>query len=442
MIDAFNVFVEASKDYGLEHTLQRFYGVYRAFVVDTNDLEERGRVKVRCPGLTPLRELSHWASPIAAFGGFDYGIFFQPAVGEAVYLMFENGNFQHPMYIGGWWACPQGVSELPSDIANPSNPYTTKVIKTPIGHGIVFEDGDPEDTDVAKRVEIFTGKREEANSPSLKLHRILLTDKEGEERIEFETEKFHTFSMDDAQQFITLKSTNGFELLLNDAMTFAHLMTPGGHILKMDDGPAKSISLTSTGMNSYTISDINNSHLMTTAAGRSFAMDDTGTTISISDAAGNLVSITPTGIAITSASQLTMFASAAATVFAAGGLTLTANGITSQSLGGVPAVSLNTGPTTSTLLGGLISTVIGVVAVTVAGIVGLTIAGALTVTAASIIVTAGTLTLVGGTNRMMNNAALALLATHTHPPLTGAASTDLAIFTASPDLFLTQSTST
>jgi hypothetical protein len=68
------------------------YGVYRATVVDGTDPEQSGRVQVTVPdvsGSTPV-----WATPSTAVGSES------PSVGGDVWVQFEGGNSEHPVWVG------------------------------------------------------------------------------------------------------------------------------------------------------------------------------------------------------------------------------------------------------------------------------------------------------------------------------------------------------
>lgn len=113
----------------------RYYGKYRGFVVDNQDPETRGRVKVRVPSLLGDQD-SGWALPCSPFGGLaDQGLFMIPEVDSQIWVEFEEGNLDKPIWVGVFW---QQTSDTPSEaaIAEP----TTRLIKTPGGHVLQFDD--------------------------------------------------------------------------------------------------------------------------------------------------------------------------------------------------------------------------------------------------------------------------------------------------------------
>lgn len=92
--------------------VNKYYGKYRAKVVDVNDPEKRGRIRVMCPKV--LGEFkSSWCEPcipVAYDLGGDFAI---PKLNEFVWIEFEEGNQNKPIYVGGLW-CKE---------KSPSNPY-------------------------------------------------------------------------------------------------------------------------------------------------------------------------------------------------------------------------------------------------------------------------------------------------------------------------------
>ena len=84
-----------------------YTGIYRARVENNVDPYRIGRVQVRVPmihgladsGGMPVEGLP-WASMCAMGAGFGYGSFVVPEVGEYVFVMFEDGDEEKPVYLG------------------------------------------------------------------------------------------------------------------------------------------------------------------------------------------------------------------------------------------------------------------------------------------------------------------------------------------------------
>jgi len=129
---------------------QRFYGKYRGIVVDNADPEQLGRLTVRVPSVLGENVVTGWATPCVPYGGdVNQGFLFIPEVKSGVWVEFEEGNLEFPIWTGTYWSKPDGKSELPKPNAadgteegNVQNPPTRKIIKTKKGHTIQLEDAD------------------------------------------------------------------------------------------------------------------------------------------------------------------------------------------------------------------------------------------------------------------------------------------------------------
>jgi uncharacterized protein involved in type VI secretion and phage assembly len=143
----------------------RYYGKYRGLVVDNADKQHLGRLKLQVPSVLGPDVVTGWATPCVPYGGHaNQGCLFIPEVGAGVWVEFEEGDLEFPIWVGTFWSKPGGESELPkpndrdgkelgsasgapkpSDTAGPEQgsgqkPPTRKIIKTARGHTIQFED--------------------------------------------------------------------------------------------------------------------------------------------------------------------------------------------------------------------------------------------------------------------------------------------------------------
>ncbi len=92
----------------------RYTALYMGEVVDHEDPEGLGRVRVRVPGL--LEPASAWAWPLGTLGGGSNqrGFFCVPEKGAEVGVLFHQGDVDHPHYLCGHWGKPNGQVEVPS----------------------------------------------------------------------------------------------------------------------------------------------------------------------------------------------------------------------------------------------------------------------------------------------------------------------------------------
>lgn len=113
---------------------QPFYGKYRGTVTDNQDPLMIGRVKARVPDVMGDQE-SGWAMPCAPFGGSGVGFFAIPATGAGVWIEFEHGDPDYPIWSGCWWG---SVAEMPPLLLAP--PYKKVMIKTEGGTTVILDD--------------------------------------------------------------------------------------------------------------------------------------------------------------------------------------------------------------------------------------------------------------------------------------------------------------
>jgi len=81
----------------------RFPGLYRALVVETNDPLNVYRVRFKCPDLHDFDlspEDCPWAVPSNDLGGFRSGRFSHPCIGDWVWITFERGHPYAPVWVG------------------------------------------------------------------------------------------------------------------------------------------------------------------------------------------------------------------------------------------------------------------------------------------------------------------------------------------------------
>jgi hypothetical protein len=105
----------------------KFYGKYRGLVINNIDPEQIGRVLVQVPdvlGIIP----SSWAMPCVPAAGIQAGCFVVPPIGSQVWVEFEQGDSNYPIWTGGFWGL---VAEVPA--------FATVPPAIPPGQNIVLQ---------------------------------------------------------------------------------------------------------------------------------------------------------------------------------------------------------------------------------------------------------------------------------------------------------------
>ena len=113
---------------------RKFWGKYRGVVTDVHDPLMTMRIKASVPDVYG-DGTSGWAMPCAPFGGDQVGFFALPAVGAGVWVEFEQGDPDYPVWSGCWWG---SAAEIPPALLAP--PYQKLMIVTPSGHSITIDD--------------------------------------------------------------------------------------------------------------------------------------------------------------------------------------------------------------------------------------------------------------------------------------------------------------
>ena len=80
----------------------KWLGKYRAIVMDNNDPERRGRIRVQCPTVLG-NYLSSWCEPCIPYATDYAGDYYVPPVNEAIWVEFEEGDVDKPIWGGGWY---------------------------------------------------------------------------------------------------------------------------------------------------------------------------------------------------------------------------------------------------------------------------------------------------------------------------------------------------
>ncbi|MGC5172567.1 phage baseplate assembly protein V [Microbacterium sp. DT81.1] len=112
-----------------------FYGKYRGVVTSTKDPLTIGRIQANVPDVMGDRP-SGWAMPCVPFAGSGMGFFALPADGAGVWIEFEHGDPDFPIWSGCWWG---SAAEVPTEVLTP--PQSGKILlRTDGGSSILVDD--------------------------------------------------------------------------------------------------------------------------------------------------------------------------------------------------------------------------------------------------------------------------------------------------------------
>lgn len=114
----------------------RYIGKYRGVVLNNVDPMRRSRIQVQVADVGGLMP-STWALPCVPIAGLQTGFVTLPPVGAGVWVEFEQGDADYPIWVGGFWG--EGA-EIPS-IANTVPPGTTGLVfQTLLENALVVSD--------------------------------------------------------------------------------------------------------------------------------------------------------------------------------------------------------------------------------------------------------------------------------------------------------------
>ena len=125
-------------------TMQRENGIIIGEVIDLEDPDGLGRVRVRFPYLGD--QPSNWAKIASPMAGKNRGLFFRPEVGDEVLVAFEMGEPRRPYVLGGLWS---SVDTPPPDDGN-AKENNWRFFKSRSGHIWKFDD-----TKGSERIEVI-----------------------------------------------------------------------------------------------------------------------------------------------------------------------------------------------------------------------------------------------------------------------------------------------
>lgn len=164
----------------------RIYGVVVGTVTDNYAQEMPGRVCVLLPTRDTEANVLKWARLAMPSSGIGWGHYFLPEVGDQVLLVFEQGNIEKPYVIG---CVPKDSNKFLKRAVDENNKY--KKITTKHGSTICFTDSPEEGGEDGEKdvIEIFTPDQAHKFVMDNDKKKILLSDKEGENKIEILSEK-------------------------------------------------------------------------------------------------------------------------------------------------------------------------------------------------------------------------------------------------------------
>lgn len=115
---------------------RKFIGKFRGSVVNNEDPKKIGRIQALVPEVSNLM-LSNWAMPCFLVGGMQTGVFSIPQIGAGVWIEFEQGDLNYPIWTGFFYGT---AAEIPT-LAQMVLPGVSGItLQTTAQNGIVISD--------------------------------------------------------------------------------------------------------------------------------------------------------------------------------------------------------------------------------------------------------------------------------------------------------------
>jgi len=115
---------------------ERYYGKYRGLVLNNIDPMQMNRLQVQVPdvgGLIPAT----WAMPCVPVAGIQNGMVALPMIGSGVWVEFEQGDPDYPIWVGCFWG---SAAEVPV-LAKATPPAIQAItFQTPLQNGLTISD--------------------------------------------------------------------------------------------------------------------------------------------------------------------------------------------------------------------------------------------------------------------------------------------------------------
>jgi uncharacterized protein involved in type VI secretion and phage assembly len=114
----------------------QYFGKYRGVVLNNVDPMKRGRLQIQVPDVTQLAPAS-WAEACFPGGGMQMGVIVIPMIGAGVWVEFEQGDPDYPIWTGSFLGSPAEYPAL-AQMTPPAVPGLS--MTTPLQNGMVIND--------------------------------------------------------------------------------------------------------------------------------------------------------------------------------------------------------------------------------------------------------------------------------------------------------------
>ncbi len=151
-----------------------YFGKYRGTVFNNVDLEQKGRIQALVPDVlgTIPTTFALPCLPLTGIEGLQSGTYFLPPLDANVWIEFEHGDVNYPIWSGCFWGMQ---SQIPL-AALAGTPETAPIVLQSVGQNTLWIGGDP-----VTGITISCGPAISPTSPQIKITQagIVITDGKG-----------------------------------------------------------------------------------------------------------------------------------------------------------------------------------------------------------------------------------------------------------------------
>ena len=112
---------------------EKLFGKYRGTVINNIDPLQIGRLMVQVADASNILP-STWAMPCVPFAGIQSGWFAVPPIGSGVWIEFEQGNTDYPI----WTGCYYGSAAEPPALALAAPPGLQQIVIQSVGQNTLM----------------------------------------------------------------------------------------------------------------------------------------------------------------------------------------------------------------------------------------------------------------------------------------------------------------
>jgi hypothetical protein len=153
---------------------KQYLGKYRGTVADNADPLFKGRIQAIVPdvlGIVPTT----WATPclpLTGILGLQSGVYLVPPIGASVWMEFEHGDANYPIWSGSFW---DSQAQIPL-VALAGTPETAPIVMQTVGQNVLWIGGDP-----VTGLTLSCGPAASPSSPQIKISQagIIISDGKG-----------------------------------------------------------------------------------------------------------------------------------------------------------------------------------------------------------------------------------------------------------------------